>query len=58
MGLSRRREMRPKRYPYSRIKRKLTISAEYISAKNLLVSSIDERQLQKVIEKLKKFMEG
>lgn len=50
--------MRPKRYPYSRIKRKLTISAEYISAKNLLVSSIDEGQLQKVIEKLKKFMEG
>jgi len=50
--------MRPKRYPYSRIKRKLTISAEGISAKNLSVGSVDEKQLQRFIEKLRKQMEG
>ena len=48
--------MRPRRYPYSRIKRKLTISAENISATTLSVGSIDEKQLQKTIEKLKKLM--
>ena len=48
--------MRPRRYPYSRIKRKLTMSAENISAKNLSVDSVDEKQLQRVIEKLKKQM--
>ena len=50
--------MRPRRYPYSRIKRKLTMSAENISAKNLSVGSVDEKQLQRVIEKLKKQMGG
>ena len=50
--------MRPKRYPYSGIKRKLIISAESISVKNLSVGSVDEKQLQKTIEKLKKLMEG
>ena len=50
--------MRPRRYPYSRIKRKLTISAGSISVKNLSVGSVDEKQLQRVIEKLKKQMEG
>ncbi|WP_164993739.1 hypothetical protein [Streptococcus mitis] len=50
--------MRPRRYPYSRIKRKLTMSAENISAKNLSVDSVDEKQLQRVIEKLKKQMEA
>lgn len=54
----RREEMRPRRYPYSRIKRKSTISAGSISAKNLSVGSVDEKQLQRVIEKLKKQMEG
>jgi len=48
--------MRPRRYPYSRIKRKLTISAGNISTKNLSVGSVDEKQLQKTIEKLKKLM--
>lgn len=50
--------MSPRRYPYSRIKRKLTMSAENISAKNLSVDSVDEKQLQRVIEKLKKQMEA
>ena len=50
--------MRPRRYPYSRIKRKSTISAGSISAKNLSVGSVDEKQLQRVIERLKKQMEG
>ena len=50
--------MRPRRFPYSRIKRKLTISAESINAKNLSVGSIDEKRLQRIIEKLKKQMEG
>ena len=50
--------MRPRRYPYSRIKRKLTMSAGNISATNLSVGSVDEKQLQRVIEKLKKLMEG
>ncbi len=50
--------MRPRRYPYSRIKRKLTMSAENIRAKNLSVDSVDEKQLQRVIEKLKKQMEA
>lgn len=50
--------MRPRRYPYSRIKRKLTISAGNIRTKNLSVGSVDEKQLQRVIEKLKKQMEG
>ncbi len=50
--------MRPRRYPYSRIKRKSTMSAGNISATNLSVGSVDEKQLQRVIEKLKKQMEG
>lgn len=50
--------MRPKRYPYSRVKRKLTMSAGNISTKNLSVGSVDEKQLQRVIEKLKKQMRG
>lgn len=50
--------MRPRRYPYSRIKRKLTMRAESISAKNLSVGYIDEKQLQRVIERLKQQMEG
>ena len=50
--------MRPRRYPYSRIKRKSTMSAENISATILSVGSIDEKQLKKSIEKLKKQMEG
>lgn len=49
-------EMRPRRYPYSRIKRKSTMNAGNISATNLSVGSIDEKQLQKTIEKLKKLM--
>ena len=53
-----RNTMRPRRYPYSRIKRKLTMSAGSISVKNLSVGSVDERQLQRTIEKLKKQMEG
>ena len=48
--------MRPRRYPYSRIKRKSTMSAGNINATNLSVGSIDEKQLQKTIEKLKKSM--
>lgn len=43
--------MRPKRYPYSRIKRKLTMSAESISVKNLSVGFVNKKQLQRVIEK-------
>lgn len=50
--------MRPRRYPYSRIKRKLTMSAGNISATNSSVGSIDEKQLQRFIEKLRKQMEG
>ena len=48
--------MRLRRYPYSRINRKFTMSAGNISATNLSVGSIDEKQLQRVIEKLKKQM--
>lgn len=48
--------MRPRRYPYSRIKRKSTMNTGNISATNLSVGSIDEKQLQKTIEKLKKLM--
>ena len=48
--------MRSRRYPYSRIKRKSTMSSGNISAINLSVGSIDEKQLQKSIEKLKKLM--
>lgn len=43
--------MRPKRYPYSRIKRKLTMNAESISVKNLSVGFVNKKQLQRVIEK-------
>lgn len=50
--------MRPRRYPYSKIKRKSTMSAGNISATKLSVDSVDEKQLQRVIEKLKKQMEG
>ena len=50
--------MRLRRYPYSRIKRKLTMSAGNISTKNLSVGSVDEKQFQRIIEKLKKQMEG
>ena len=50
--------MRPRRYPYSRIKRKLTISAENISATTLSLSSVDEKRLQRFIEKLREQMEG
>lgn len=50
--------MRPRRYPYSRIKRKLTMSAGNISATNSSVGSIDEKRLQMVIEKLRKQTEG
>lgn len=46
--------MRPRKYPYSRIKQKSTMSAGNINATNLSVGSIDEKQLQRVIEKLKK----
>ena len=46
--------MRPRRYPYSRIKQKSTMSAGNINAMNLSIGSIDEKQLQKTIEKLKK----
>lgn len=52
----RSRKMRPRRYPYSRIKRKSTVSAGNISATNLSVGSIDEKQLKKTIEKLRKLM--
>ena len=48
--------MRPRRYPYSRIKRKSTMSAENISATTLSVGSIDEKQLKKMIDKLRKLM--
>lgn len=48
--------MRPRRYPYSRIKQKSIMSARNINATNLSVGSIDEKQLQKSIEKLKKLM--
>ena len=48
--------MRPRRYPYSRIKRKSTMSAENISATTLSVGSIDEKQLKKRIDKLRKLM--
>ena len=48
--------MRPRRYPYSRVKLKSTMSAGNISATNLSVGSVDEKQLQKTIEKLKKLM--
>ena len=50
--------MRPRRYPYSRIKLKSTMSAGNISATVLSVGSIDEKQLQMVIEKLRKQTEG
>jgi len=46
--------MRPKHYPYSRVKRKLTMSAGNIITMNLSVGSVDEKQLQRVIEKLRK----
>ena len=46
--------MRPRRYPYSKIKRKLTISAGNINATNLSVDFIDEKKLQRIIEKLRK----
>lgn len=50
--------MRPRRYPYSRIKRKSTMNAENIRVTNLSVGSIDEKRLKKTIDKLKKQMEG
>jgi hypothetical protein len=50
--------MRPRRYPYSRIKQKSTMSAGNISATNLSVGFIDEKRLQMVIEKLREQMEG
>ena len=49
--------MRPRRYPYSRIKRKSTMNAGNINATNLLVGSIDEKQFQMFIERLRKQME-
>ena len=49
--------MRPRRYPYSRIKQKSTMSAESINTKNLSVGSVDEKQLQRFVEKLREQME-
>ena len=49
--------MRPRRYPYSRIKRKSTMSAGNINATNLSVGSIDEKQFQMFIENLREEME-
>ena len=48
--------MRPRRYPYSRIKRKSTMSTGNKSAINLSVGSIDEKQLKKTIDKLRELM--
>lgn len=48
--------MRPRRYLYSRIKRKSTMSTGNISAINLSVGSIDEKQLKKTIDKLRELM--
>ena len=48
--------MRPRRYSYSRIKRKSTMNAGNISAKNISIGSIDEKQLKKTIDKLRKSM--
>ena len=50
--------MRPRRYPYSRIKLKSTMSAGNINATNLSVGFIDEKKLQRVIEKLRRLLEG